>query len=61
MTTLKVYPIRGKPYNVVYPETLSTEEIHTFVDKNLKDAAFTEISCQGKLIYKGEISNDKSI
>lgn len=54
MTTLKVYPIRGKPYNVVYPETLSTEEIHTFVDNNLKDVAFTEISRQGKLIYKGE-------
>ena len=50
-----MYPIRGKPYNVVYPEILSTEEIHTFVDNNLKDVAFTEISRQGKLIYKGEI------
>lgn len=55
MTILKVYPIRGKPYNVVYHETLSVEEIHTFVDKNLKDVLFTEISRQGKLIYKGEI------
>ena len=55
MTTLKIYPIRGKPYNVVYPETLSIEEIHTFVDRNLKDVLFTEISRQGKLIYKGEI------
>ena len=55
MTTLKVYPIRGKPYNVVYPESLSTEENHTFVGNNLKDVAFTEISRQGKLIYKGEI------
>ena len=55
MTTLKIYPIRGKPYNVVYPETLSVEEIHTFIDNNLKDVAFTEMSRQGKLIYKGEI------
>ena len=55
MTTLKIYPIRGKPYNVVYPETLSVEEIHTFIDNNLKDVAFKEMSRQGKLIYKGEI------
>lgn len=55
MTTLKIYPRQGKPYNVVCPETLSIEEIHTFIDNNLKDVAFTEMSRQGKLIYKGEI------
>lgn len=51
MTTLKIYPIRGKPYNVVYPESLSLKEVDTFVEDNLKDILYTEISYNGKLIY----------